>query len=36
VISLEKVAINYIHSKISDNDGLLIQDKVIILDCPAA
>jgi pyroglutamyl-peptidase len=36
VISLEKIAINYIHSKISDNDGVMIQDKFIMNQGPAA
>ena len=35
-ISLEKVAINYIHSSLPDNEGVLIEDRPILENGPAA
>ncbi len=35
-IEIEKVAINLIHSKIADNDGVLTQDQPIVSEGPAA
>ena len=35
-IDLERVAINLIHSNISDNEGVFRQDQPVVLDGPAA